>query len=104
MPANSDQTVDQEAGGAVEACVFLASATTRRGMFVLKDGRNVAFTFMLLILLLALWGFCNGVIDVMDKHFQTELGLTLAQSAWVQFAHYLGYFPWRCRLEGSRRS
>jgi FHS family L-fucose permease-like MFS transporter len=32
------------------------------------------------------------MIDVMDKHFQEELHLTLAQSAWVQFAHYLGYF------------
>jgi FHS family L-fucose permease-like MFS transporter len=28
----------------------------------------------------------------MDKHFQEELHLSLAQSAWVQFAHYLGYF------------
>ena len=28
----------------------------------------------------------------MDKHFQKELHLTLSQSAWVQFAHYLGYF------------
>jgi len=28
----------------------------------------------------------------MDKHFQDELGLTKSQSAWVQFAHYLGYF------------
>jgi len=28
----------------------------------------------------------------MDKHFQDELGLSKAQSAWVQFAHYLGYF------------
>jgi FHS family L-fucose permease-like MFS transporter len=32
------------------------------------------------------------MIDVMDKHFQDELGLTKSQSAWVQFAHYLGYF------------
>jgi FHS family L-fucose permease-like MFS transporter len=32
------------------------------------------------------------MIDVMDKHFQEELGLSKAQSAWVQFAHYLGYF------------
>src|SRR5208282_2697544 len=30
--------------------------------------------------------------DVMDKHFQEVLHLDLAQSAWVQFAHYLGYF------------
>ncbi|WP_446809202.1 sugar MFS transporter [Methylomonas sp. 2BW1-5-20] len=63
-----------------------------KGMFVLEDGRNTFFTFVLLILLFALWGFCNGMIDVMDKHFQEELHLTLAQSAWVQFAHYLGYF------------
>ncbi|MEI7721622.1 MAG: MFS transporter, partial [Verrucomicrobiota bacterium] len=28
----------------------------------------------------------------MDKHFQDFLHLTKAQSAWVQFAHYLGYF------------
>src|ERR1700716_115100 len=64
----------------------------KKRMFVTNDGRNVLFTFVLLILLFALWGFCNGMIDVMDKHFQEELHLTLAQSAWVQFAHYLGYF------------
>src|SRR3954470_19058990 len=61
-------------------------------MFVTNDGKNVLFTFVLLTLLFALWGFCNGMIDVMDKHFQEELHLSLAQSAWVQFAHYLGYF------------
>src|ERR1017187_9443902 len=66
--------------------------TTRKGMFVTDDGQNVLFTFLLLILLFALWGFCNGMIDVMDKHFQEVLHLSLSQSAWVQFAHYLGYF------------
>src|SRR3954454_11329605 len=66
--------------------------TARRGMFVIQDGRNVLFTFLLLIFLFALWGFCNGMIDVMDKHFQEVLHLNLSQSAWVQFAHYLGYF------------
>jgi MFS transporter, FHS family, L-fucose permease len=64
----------------------------KKGMFVTEDGQNVLFTFLLLILLFALWGFCNGMIDVMDKHFQEVLHLTLSQSAWVQFAHYLGYF------------
>ena len=61
-------------------------------MFVTPDGRNVLFTFLLVSSLFLLWGFCNGMIDVMDKHFQQELHLSLAQSAWVQFAHYLGYF------------
>src|ERR1700738_2882244 len=66
--------------------------TTKKGLFVTDDGQNVLFTFLLLILLFALWGFCNGMIDVMDKHFQEALHLSLSQSAWVQFAHYLGYF------------
>jgi len=66
--------------------------TTKKSMFILPDGRNVVFTFVLVSSLFLLWGFCNGMIDVMDKHFQEELHLTLAQSAWVQFAHYLGYF------------
>jgi FHS family L-fucose permease-like MFS transporter len=61
------------------------------GLFV-RDGRNLAFTFILVTSLFLLWGVCNGMIDVMDKHFQEELHLTKSQSAWVQFAHYLGYF------------
>ena len=68
------------------------STTTRTGMFRTGDGQNLAFTFTLVSSLFLLWGFCNGMIDVMDKHFQSELHLSLAQSAWVQFAHYLGYF------------
>ena len=51
----------------------------KKGMFVLADGRNVAATFILVSSLFLLWGFCNGMIDVMDKHFQQELHLTLAQ-------------------------
>jgi FHS family L-fucose permease-like MFS transporter len=68
------------------------NATDKQGMFVLEDGRNVAFTFVLVSSLFLLWGFCNGMIDVMDKHFQEELKLSLSQSAWVQFAHWMGYF------------
>jgi fucose permease len=61
-------------------------------MFVMDDGRNVVVTFILVSSLFLLWGFCNGMIDVMDKHFQEELKLSLSQSAWVQFAHWMGYF------------
>ncbi|HRJ71898.1 MAG TPA: sugar MFS transporter [Terrimicrobiaceae bacterium] len=68
------------------------TSSGKRSLFVTSDGRNVAFTFFLVSSLFLLWGFCNGMIDVMDKHFQEELNLTLSQSAWVQFAHYLGYF------------
>jgi MFS transporter, FHS family, L-fucose permease len=55
------------------------------------EAQNYGTTFFLVSSLFLLWGFCNGMIDVMDKHFQDELHLTKAQSAWVQTAHYLGY-------------
>ena len=67
-------------------------STPKKSIFVSNDGKNLIFTFILVSSLFLLWGFCNGMIDVMDKHFQEELHLSLAQSAWVQFAHYLGYF------------
>src|SRR3954447_17469076 len=63
-----------------------------KSIFIGDDGKNLVFTFILVSSLFLLWGFCNGMIDVMDKHFQEELSLSKAQSAWVQFAHYLGYF------------
>jgi FHS family L-fucose permease-like MFS transporter len=64
----------------------------KNGLFVAEDGKNLVFTFILVSSLFLLWGICNGMIDVMDKHFQDELHLSKSQSAWVQFAHYLGYF------------
>src|ERR1039457_2434456 len=64
----------------------------KKTLFIGSDGKNLMFTFILVSSLFLLWGLCNGMIDVMDKHFQEELGLTKSQSAWVQFAHYLGYF------------
>ena len=61
-------------------------------LFRAADGRNHFLTFALVSSLFLLWGFCHGMIDVMDKHFQEDLHLSLAQSVWVQFARYLGYF------------
>lgn len=69
----------------------LQNTPASSGIFV-RDGQSLFLTFLLISSLFLLWGFCNGMIDVMDKHFQEELHLTLAQSAWVQFAHYFGYF------------
>lgn len=61
-------------------------------MFKGENRQNYLFPFVLVSSLFLLWGICNGMIDVMDKHFQDFLHLSKAQSAWVQFAHYLGYF------------
>lgn len=74
------------------AAFRMTMSMNKKGLFVTDDGKNLMLTFILVSSLFLLWGFCNGMIDVMDKHFQDELHLTLAQSANVQWAHYLGYF------------
>ena len=40
----------------------------KKTLFTTDDGRNLAFTFILVSSLFLLWGLCNGMIDVMDEH------------------------------------
>lgn len=61
-------------------------------MFKTEDGINHAFTFTLVCTLFLLWGLCNGMIDVLNKHFQNSLGVSKAQSAFVQGFWYGAYF------------
>ena len=65
---------------------------TKAGLFTTEDGRNHTFIFFLVALLFTLWAVGNSLIDTMDKHFQDFYHLTKADSANVQFSHYLGYF------------
>jgi FHS family L-fucose permease-like MFS transporter len=57
-----------------------------------ENGRSHFFTFLLVCSLFLLWGLCNGMIDVLNKHFQNSLHVSKAQSALVQFSNYMGYF------------
>lgn len=57
--------------------------------FVKKEYRS---SFLLVSLLFFLWGFAHAILDVLNKHFQDIMGLTLSDSAWVQVMFYLGYF------------
>ncbi len=66
--------------------------STKKGLFTTEDGRNHTFIFFLVALLFTLWAVGNSLIDTMDKHFQDYYHLTKADSANVQFSHYLGYF------------
>ena len=61
-------------------------------MFRGENGRSHLFTFLLVCSLFLLWGLCNGMIDVLNKHFQNSLHVSKAQSALVQFSNYMGYF------------
>ncbi len=64
----------------------------RKNLFCLPDGRNLFVTFALVTSLFLLWGFCNGLIDILNKHFQDTLHINKQQSGLVQFANYLAYF------------
>jgi FHS family L-fucose permease-like MFS transporter len=39
-----------------------------------------------------MWGFARAILDVLNKHFQEALGISLAHSAMIQVMFYLGYF------------
>jgi FHS family L-fucose permease-like MFS transporter len=61
-------------------------------MFKTADGKNLFVTFVLVTTLFLLWGFCNGMIDILNKHFQDALHINKQQSGLVQSANYLAYF------------
>lgn len=59
--------------------------------FALTDKRYVV-PFVLITTLFFMWGFARAILDVLNKHFQDTLDLTIAESAWIQVTTYLGYF------------
>ena len=61
-------------------------------IFRTADGRNHALIFLLVCTLFFIWGFCNGLLDILNKHFQDTLHISKAQSAFVQFSNFIGYF------------
>src|SRR2546423_3830389 len=67
-------------------------ANTGGGLFRTADGKSLVLTFVLITSLFLLWGFCNGMIDILNKHFQDTLRINKEQSGLVQAANYLGYF------------
>jgi len=69
-----------------------SSSVNRGGLFRTADGKNFAVTFVLITSLFLLWGFCNGMIDILNKHFQDTLHINKEQSGLVQAANYLAYF------------
>ena len=48
--------------------------------------------FVLITTLFFLWGFARAILDVLNKHFQDTLDLSITRSAWIQVTTYLGYF------------
>jgi MFS transporter, FHS family, L-fucose permease len=61
-------------------------------LFITPDGKNRAVTFALVCSLFLLSALCNSMIDVLNKHFQNSLGVSKAQSTFVQGVWYAAYF------------
>ena len=54
--------------------------------------RQYVVPFVLITTLFFLWGFARAILDVLNKHFQDELHISIAQSSLIQVTTYLGYF------------
>ena len=85
-------SISVPAGSSADAAPASKSTVGFVDMFRTADGRNHLVTFALVSTLFALWGFCNGQLDVLNKHFQASLNVSRAGSAFVQFANFIGYF------------
>ncbi|KAB2572895.1 Major facilitator superfamily [Lasiodiplodia theobromae] len=53
-------------------------------------GRRLIYPLSLVISLFFLWGFSYGLLDVLNKHFQTVLGITKLQSTGLQVVYFGG--------------
>ena len=54
--------------------------------------RKYLVPFILITSLFFLWGFARAILDVLNKHFQNALHISITQSALIQVTTYLGYF------------
>lgn len=54
--------------------------------------KHYALPFALITTLFFLWGFARAILDVLNKHFQSELSISITQSTMIQTVTYLGYF------------
>lgn len=54
-------------------------------------GNGLALTFALVSLLFFLWGFSRSILDVLNRHFQDSLSISVARSTLIQGSTYLAY-------------
>lgn len=70
----------------------LATTTIEGGYLT---GRKLIFPIALVTSLFFLWGFSYGLLDVLNKHFQTVLGITKLESTGLQVMYFGGgYLLW----------
>lgn len=67
-------------------------ASNRKSLFSAPGGKSYLIPFALITSLFLLWGFAHGLLDVLNKHFQSVFTMTKAESGLVQFSTYIAYF------------
>lgn len=54
--------------------------------------RRFLLPFLLITALFFLWGFARAILDVLNKHLQNEMEISITQSSLIQVTTFLGYF------------
>ena len=57
-----------------------------------QNGTNYLVPFILITTLFFLWGFARAILDVLNKHFQNTLDISITESSLIQVTTYMGYF------------
>ncbi|MBR1389815.1 MAG: sugar MFS transporter [Prevotella sp.] len=63
----------------------------KNGLFR-QNGTNYLVPFILITTLFFLWGFARAILDVLNKHFQNTLDISITESSLIQVTTYMGYF------------
>ena len=66
-------------------------ASDKNGLFR-QNGTSYLVPFILITTLFFLWGFARAILDVLNKHFQNELDISITESSLIQVTTYMGYF------------
>ena len=63
----------------------------KNGLFR-TNGVSYVIPFVLITTLFFLWGFARAILDVLNKHFQNTLDISITESSLIQVTTYMGYF------------
>lgn len=69
-----------------------ATVSTSSVTAVTDAKKSYLFPFILVTSLFFLWGLAYGLLDVLNKHFQEVLNITVKRSTLLQFAYFGAYF------------
>lgn len=62
---------------------------TMKPQHAAQTDKRYIVPFILITLLFFLWRFARSILDVLNKHFQNELAISVTQSGWFQVTTYL---------------